>query len=65
MKKFEPCPFDMGKVYGKRERQSVIKSLQDNMFNEYKNKWLENINSNSSISKNNLGNKLRMYKLFN
>ena len=42
-----------GNVYVKSERQSVIKSVQDNMFNEYKNKWLENINSNISISKNN------------
>ena len=34
------------------------------MFNEYKNKWLENINSNISISKNKGENKLRTCKLF-
>ena len=53
MKKFDQCPLDIGNVYIKSERQSVIKSVQDNMFNEYKNKWLANINSNISISKNN------------
>ena len=63
MKKFDHCP-DIGNVYIKSERQSVIKSLQDNMFNEYKNKWLENINSNISISKNNGDTKLHTYKLF-
>ena len=38
MKMFDQCPLDIGNVYIKSESQSVIKSLQDNMFNEYKNK---------------------------
>ena len=63
MKRFDQCPFIIGNAYSKSERQSVITSLQDNMFNEYKNKWLEKINSNTSISKNNGGNKLRTNRI--
>lgn len=63
MQKFDKT-LNIGHFYSKSERQSVIKSIQDNMFNEYKNDWLNKVNSNMSISRNNGGNKLRTYKLY-
>lgn len=50
--------------YNKSQRQSITESLQDTMFAEYKVAWKCKVESNSSISKNNGGNKLRTYKLF-
>lgn len=50
--------------YSRSERRTIINELQANMFNEYKNDWIIKVNSNTSVSKNNGGNKLRTYKLF-
>ena len=50
--------------YNKTQRQTITERLQDTLFTEYKAGWKNKRDSNTSISKNNGGNKLRTYKLF-
>ena len=55
---------NLGNLYNKTQRQSVIEILQNVLFAEYKAEWKNKVTSNNSISRNNGGNKLRTYKLF-
>ena len=45
--------------YNKTQRQTITERLQDTLFTEYKAGWKSKVDSNTSISKNNGGNKLR------
>ena len=55
---------NLGSLYNKTQRKSVIETLQNVLFAEYKAEWKNKVVSNFSISRNNGGNKLRTYKLF-
>ena len=47
----------------KTQRQSVIETLQNVLFAEYKGEWKNKVIRINSISRNNEENKLRTYKL--
>ena len=53
-----------GSLYNKTQRQSVIETLHILLFAEYKTEWKHKVTSNNSISRNDVGKKLRTYKLF-
>ena len=55
---------NLDSLYNKTQRQSVIETLQNVLFAEYKAEWKNKVTSNNSISRNNGGNKLCTYKLF-
>ena len=50
--------------YNKVHRQSVIETLRNVMFTDYKTEWKNKVLSNVSIAKYTGGNKLRTYKMF-
>ena len=50
--------------YNKVHRQSVIETLRNIMFTDYKTEWKNKVLSNVSIAKYTGGNKLRTYKMF-
>ena len=50
--------------YNKVHRQSIIETLRNVMFTDYKTEWKNKVSSNVSIAKYTGGNKLRTYKMF-
>ena len=58
--KHKKCCFHIEKVL---QKSDICLTLQNVLFAEYKAEWNNKVISNSSIFRNNGGNKLRTYKL--